>query len=609
MKTLWRICLLLLALCAGVAAAQEPELLEPDRAFELSVRPAGPAAVEVHYRIADGYYMYREKFAFEAMPASVQLGEPIFPPGQVVEDEFFGRMEIYRGDLSIRIPVAGAAQRAQLRVTSQGCADIGVCYPPHRQVRTIDAAAFGSGTVSGDSLLGQSAPPATSAIEDALRGGREVRNEPAVVGDESRFEAALQSGRLPLIVSLFFIAGLLLTFTPCVLPMIPILSGLIVGEGRQVTRANATVLSVAYVLGMAVTYTIIGVAAAMSGAFLTAALQNPWVLGGFALVFVALALSMFGFYELRLPFQAHAIAVSGKLRGGRIGAVTLMGMLSAAIVSPCVAAPLAGALLYISQTRDAVLGGSALFAMALGMGVPLIAVGIAGGALLPRSGHWMKAVQKFFGFLLLGVAVWIVSPLLPMAAQMIAWAALLIVGAMFLHALDPLPQQVAGAARFWKGVGVIALLVGASLLIGALSGGQNLLRPLDALGGRVVNAEAEGVRFERVRDLKELEARLAAATTPVMLDFYADWCVSCKEMEAFTFTDPAVQARMGGMQLLQVDVTQNTAADQALLKRFRLFGPPAIIFFDVQGREVGARVIGYQPARRFQQTLDRVLNG
>lgn len=608
MKHLWRIALLLVALCAVPAHAQEPELLEPDRAFSLSVRPAGSGMLEVHYRIADGYYMYREKFAFEAIPASVQLGAPVFPPGQIHEDEFFGRTETYRGELSIRIPVSGSADRAQLRVTSQGCADIGVCYPPHRQVRSFDVAVLDGGASGTTAPMADMPAPSDNAGE-ALLAGREVRNEPAVISNETRFEAALQSGRLPLIVSLFFVAGILLTFTPCVLPMIPILSGLIAGEGRQITRVNATALSIAYVLGMAVTYTAIGVAAALSGSFLAAALQNPWVLGAFALIFVALALSMFDFYELRLPFQSHAVAASGKLKGGRIGAVALMGVLSAAIVSPCVAAPLAGALLYISQTGDALLGGSALFAMALGMGVPLIIVGVTGGALLPKAGHWMKAVQKFFGFLLLGVAIWIVSPLLPVAAQMTAWAVLLIVGAMFLHALDPLPQQAAGVARFWKGVGVIALLVGASLLIGALSGSQNLLRPLDALGGRVAGADTQGVRFERVRDVAELEARLAAATAPVMLDFYADWCVSCKEMEAFTFTDPAVQARMSRMHLLQVDVTQNTPADQALLKRFRLFGPPAIIFFDAQGQETGARVIGYEPARRFQQTLDRVLNG
>lgn len=607
-----RVLLLLLAVWSGFAHA-EPELLEPDKAFSLSVRAVGPSAVDVRYRIADGYYMYRDKFAFEALPATLALGTPVYPQGEVTHDEFFGKVEIYRGDITIRVPVTGQAARAQLRVSSQGCADIGVCYPPQKQVKAFNAAALSGVDSSG---AGGSAANVSSGPGDArvnpLAGAREVRNEPAIVSDESRFASALDSGSLPLIVGMFFVAGVLLTFTPCVLPMVPILSGLIIGEGRQVNRANATILSVAYVLGMALTYTAIGVAAALSGSFLSAALQNPWVLGAFALIFIALALSMFDFYDIELPgfMQTHAIVASGKLQGGRIGAVAVMGVLSAAIVSPCVAAPLAGALLYISQTRDALLGGSALFAMALGMGVPLIAVGVTGGALLPRSGHWMKAVKRFFGFLLLGVAVWIVSPLLPVAVQMIAWAALLIVGAMFLHAMDPLPQQANGTARFWKGVGVIALLVGASLLLGALSGGQSLLRPLDALRADAAIAQPRGMTFERVRDLAELEARLASATQPVLLDFYADWCVSCKEMEAFTFTDPQVRAQMARMTLLQVDVTRNSPTDQALLKHFNLFGPPAIIFFDAAGREVsGVRVIGYQPARRFEQTLNGVLSG
>ena len=607
-----RILLLLLGVWSAFAHA-EPELLEPDKAFSLSVRAVSPSAVEVRYKIADGYYMYRDKFAFEAVPATLTLGTPVFPQGEVKQDEFFGTVEVYRGDIAIRVPITGQADRAQLRVTSQGCADIGVCYPPQKQVKAFNAAAL-SGIDPGISSNSNATTSNDMSVagDNPLLGAREVRNVPAIVSDESRFATALDSGSLPLIVGMFFVAGVLLTFTPCVLPMVPILSGLIMGEGRQVNRTNATILSVAYVLGMALTYTAIGVAAALSGSFLSAALQNPWVLSAFALVFIVLALSMFDFYDIQLPgfMQTHAIVVSGKLRGGRIGAVAVMGMLSAAIVSPCVAAPLAGALLYISQTRDALLGGSALFAMALGMGVPLIAVGVTGGALLPKSGHWMKAVKKFFGFLLLGVAVWIVSPLLPVAVQMIAWATLLIVGAMFLHAMDPLPQQANGTARFWKGVGVIALLLGASLLLGALSGGQSLLRPLDALRGDVATVQPRGVTFERVRDAAELEARLASATQPVLLDFYADWCVSCKEMEAFTFTDPQVQAQMAQMTLLQVDVTRNSAADQALLKRFNLFGPPAIIFFDAAGREVnGVRVIGYQPAKRFQQTLNGVLRG
>lgn len=604
---LWRLLLLCVALFGGVsnvAAQGEPDLLEPQAAFRLSVRVLDASTLEVRYRIADGYYMYRDKFAFTATPDGVRLGTPVMPQGEVREDEFFGRVEVYRGDIAIRLPVSSATrQQAQLAVRSQGCADIGICYPPQDEVRTIRVAAGGA------PLADEPSTAAGAGVAPAP--GRAVR-APALASDESRFAGVLDSGNLVLITALFFLAGMLLTFTPCVLPMVPILSGLIIGEGRQVSRFNALVLSLAYVLGMALTYTAIGVAAAMSGAFLSAALQNPWVLGAFALVFVALAGAMFDFYDIRLPgfVETHAIAASGKLPGGRIGAVAVMGALSAAIVSPCVAAPLAGALLYISQTRDALLGGSALFAMALGMGVPLIAVGVTEGALLPKSGHWMKAVKKFFGFLLLGVAVWIVSPLLPVAAQMSAWAALLIVGAMFLHALDPLPAQVAGAARFWKGVGVIALLIGAALLFGALSGGQNLLRPLDALRGGMAQAETRTVAFERVASAAELDARLAQARQPVLLDFYADWCVSCKEMEAFTFTDPGVRAQMARMTLLQIDVTRNTAADQALLKRFNLFGPPAIIFFDAAGREVpGARVIGYQPAARFGNTLAHVLDG
>jgi thiol:disulfide interchange protein DsbD len=398
--------------------------------------------------------------------------------------------------------------------------------------------------------------------------------------------------------------------------MVPILSGIIVGEGRVATKGRAFALSAAYVLGMAVTYTAIGIAAALSGQLLSAALQNPWVLGAFAAIFVALSLSMFGFYEIQLPaaLQSRLNDASNRLTGGHLGAVALMGMLSAAIVSPCVAAPLAGALLYISQTRDVVLGGAALFAMAIGMGVPLIAVGVTEGAFLPRSGHWMKSVKKFFGFLLLGVAVWIVAPVMPAVASMLAWAALLVVGAMYLHALDPLPYEASGYARFWKGVGVLALVAGVALVVGALAGGRDPLQPLAgfrvseaAAGASGAQAQAGEVRFERVATLADLDARLKVSTKPVMLDFYADWCVSCKEMERFTFTDPKVRERLADFTLLQVDVTKNNADDKALLKRFRLFGPPGIIFFDAKGQEIeGLRVIGFQNAERFLQSLSHV---
>ncbi len=583
---LFRIVALLLALSLhGFAAAQD--LLQPDVAFKFSAHALDANTLEVRYKIADGYYLYRDKFKFTAEPATVKLGTAQFPQGDVHNDEFFGKVETYRKDLRIRLPLTrdASTNKLKLTVTSQGCADVGVCYVPQQQTADIDLPAASS------------APAASSPASGA--GG--------VVNDEARFERLLASGSLWLIAAAFFGAGVLLTFTPCVLPMIPILSGIIVGEGRNATRTRAFTLSAAYVLGMSVTYTGIGVGAALSGNLLSAALQNPWVLSAFAMVFVLLSLSMFGFYELQLPsgFHAKITETSNRLKGGHLGAVVLMGIFSAAIVSPCVAAPLAGALLYISQTRDVMLGGIALFAMSIGMGVPLILVGVFEGAFLPKSGHWMRSVKHFFGVLLLAVAIWIVSPVLPVAVQMFAWAALLTASAMVLRAIDPLPPEAGTAARLWKGVGFLALLAGAALAIGAFAGSRDLLRPLAGLTGGG-DSGAPAARFTRVKNVAELDAKLQAPGRPVMLDFYADWCVSCKEMEAFTFTDARVKAKMGQLLLLQADVTANSPEDKALLKRFSLFGPPGIIFFDRHGREIdGLRVIGYQQADAFLATLDR----
>jgi thiol:disulfide interchange protein DsbD len=586
-STLHRIFALLLAFSVhGLAAAQE--LLPPEVAFKFSAQALDANTLEVRYRIADGYYMYRDKFKFAAAPETVKLGAAQFPKGEIHDDEFFGKVETYRQDVRIRLPYTrdAAVDRLKLSVTSQGCADVGVCYVPQLQTAEVKLPAAG----------------AAAAVAPAAAAGW--------IGEEARFQGLLASGSLWLIAAAFFGAGLLLTFTPCVLPMIPILSGIIVGEGRNATRVRAFTLSVAYVLGMSVTYTAIGVGAALSGNLLSAALQNPWVLSVFAAVFVLLSLSMFGFYELQLPagFHARITRASSRFKGGHIGAVVLMGVFSAAIVSPCVAAPLAGALLYISQTRDMVLGGTALFAMSLGMGVPLVLVGVFEGTFLPKSGRWMRSVKQFFGVMLLAVAIWIVSPVLPIAVQMLAWAALLIGAAMALHAIDPLPHEAGGVARAWKAVGFVALLAGTALAIGAFAGSRDLLRPLGGLvggGERVVTA----ARFTRVANLAELEARLAAPGRPVMLDFYADWCVSCKEMEAFTFTDARVKAKMEQMLLLQADVTANSPEDKALLRRFSLFGPPGIIFFDRQGREVpGLRVIGYQSADEFLVSLNRAVS-
>ncbi|HYS75899.1 MAG TPA: protein-disulfide reductase DsbD [Burkholderiales bacterium] len=592
MRRLALIALLLLSALPPARAASADDLLEPDKAFRFSARALDAGTVEVRYGIADGYYLYRERFRFAAEPASVTLGQPRFPKGQIHEDKFFGKQETYRKEVRIRVPVeAAGAERLKLQVTSQGCADLGVCYVPQVQSADLRLASLGG---SRSSIFKENGPFASSP------------ERVTAASDDVRFAGVLESGRLWLVMAVFFGAGLLLTFTPCVLPMIPILSGIIVGEGQRVTRRRAVLVSLAYVLGMAVTYTAIGIAAAFSGNLLSAALQNAWVLGAFAAVFVGLALSMFGFYELQLPssWQARLTAASNRLGGGHWGAVVLMGVLSAAIISPCVAAPLAGALLYISQTRDAVLGGAALFSMAIGMGVPLVLVGVSEGMLLPRSGQWMHAVRKFFGVLLLAVAIWIIAPVIPVAVQMLLWAALLVGSGVYLGALEPLPQGASGWKRLLKAVSVLALLAGVAQGVGALSGARDPLRPLAGILGNSPESQ-KPLAFETVKALADLDARLKTADKVAMLDFYADWCVSCKEMERFTFSDPQVQARLGRMVLLRADVTANTADDKALLRRYRLFGPPGIVFFDASGREIeGLRVIGYQSPEKFIRSLE-----
>jgi thiol:disulfide interchange protein DsbD len=510
-------------------------------------------------------------------------------------------VETYRKNLSFLVPVenAGGLDRFKLKVTSQGCADSGVCYVPYDHFVDIKLAAASTGDTGG--LFSQSLTSAPPAVAPSPRFSSSA--------SDTDIASMFESGSAWLVLASFFGFGLLLAFTPCVLPMIPILSGIIVGEGRDLNKLRALVLSLAYVAGMSVAYAAAGIAAAYSGSLLAAALQNAWVLSAFALVFVWLALSMFGFHDIQLPsFLHHRLsAAHHQLEGGQIASVAGMGVLSAVVVSPCVAAPLAGALLYISQTRDVAMGGAALFVMALGMGVPLVVVGVSEGALLPKSGVWMKTVKKFFGTLLLGVAIWIVSPVIPAMAQLLAWAALLIVSAMFLRAIDPLPADASGYARLWKGLGLIALVAGVALLIGALAGSRDPLQPLAGLrAAESGGAQVMPVRFEQVSSLSELDARLESAGKPVMLDFYADWCVSCKEMERYTFSDPKVRAKFDGMLLLQADVTANTADHKALLKRFRLFGPPGIIFFDKSGREIeGLRVVGYQPAESFLRALER----
>ena len=620
------------------AQAQQGQFLPPDQAFRLSVPAPSANAVQLRFDIAKGYYLYQERFHFVPQTPGVRLGAPDFPPAHRKFDPNLGHIVAhYRDQVVVPLPVQAAPAKFALKVTYQGCSDQGLCYPPIDKVVEVSLKAFGGNGSAGVQGEEQAASSALGRLLGALGGSRSATSAdtappapvaagsaasvssapatPASVaspsGETSRIARVLGGGNLWAIALLFVPLGLLLSFTPCVLPMVPILSSIIVGGGagdRQVSRWRGVALAAVYSLGMALVYTAFGVAAGLLGHGLAAALQNPWVLGVFAALLVLLSLSMFGFYELQMPssIQSRLSRGSSALPGGHALGVFVMGGISALIVGPCVAAPLAGALLYISQTGNAVIGGVALFSLAAGMSVPLLAVGAGASALLPHAGRWMDAVKALFGVLLLATALYMLAGVLPTWLQMLAWAALLIVSASFLHVFDRLPDGASGWMRLWKGLGVVLALAGAMLVVGVASGGRSVLQPLQGLmgGPSLAQAGAAELRFAPVDSNAQLDTALAQARGTVMLDFWADWCVSCKEMDNFTFTDPQVRARLQRLHLLRADVTANNPADQALLKRFQLFGPPGIIFFR-DGHEVG-RVVGDENAQAFLRSLDRV---
>lgn len=579
------------------------ELLPPEQAFQLAVRARDADTLISQLTPAKDYYLYRDRISFSVQePSGFTVAGVRFPKGKPKADPTFGTVEVFHDPFEavIRLQRSGEpADRLTLRASYQGCNEpLGVCYPPIE--KAISVALPNAGASGAPPQVAQESPAGASE-SSAL-----PRSDPSSDGG---FRRLFTDGSTWALVAAFFGFGLLLAFTPCMLPMIPILSGVIVGQGHTMTRRHALGLSAVYVLAMAITYAAAGVAAGLAGTLLSAYLQTPWVLGSFAAIFVLLALSMFGFYELQLPtsLQSRLASAGNRVKGGRVAGAFLMGVLSAVIVGPCVAAPLAGALLYIGQTGDTVLGGLALFSMAVGMGVPLLVVGATAGSLLPKAGPWMVSVKRLFGVMMLALAIYLVSPVIPLVAQQLLWAALLIVSAVFLHAIDPLPHDAPGHRKLFKGVGVIGLAGGLALLIGALSGSKDLLQPLGGLGGAPIEVRRE-LAFVPVKSVADLDARLQAARgRPVMLDFWAEWCVSCKEMDRFTFSDAQVQARLKNVLLLRADVTANSADDQALLRRFSLFGPPGIVFFDARGTELDYRVIGFEPPQKFLASLDRVL--
>lgn len=600
----------------------EQELLPPDEAFKFSIQVRDEHTLIANLTPAKDYYLYRDKIAFEPKSDGIHIEKVVLPQGKMKNDLTFGQTEVYYQPVQAIISLKrdpSATDQLSLTATYQGCNEpVGVCYAPIKKESNLTLPAIQAAVNAVAETISSNA---SAARVDATAELFQTPSSPAIETESYKIEQMFASGSFGLILTGFFGIGLLLAFTPCVFPMFPILSGIIANRSQHLTKWRGFVLALAYVLGMAIAYAIAGIAAGLSGAMLSAALQNAWVLGTFALVFVMLAFSMFGFYDLQLPgfLQSKLSEEAGHLKGGRLTGVFGMGALSALIVSPCVAAPLAGALLYISQTRDVLLGGSALFVMALGMGVPLLLLGASAGALLPKSGPWMESIKQFFGVLLLAVAIWLISPVVTEVIYMLLWAALLIISAIYLHAIDPLPERASGFRKFLKGVGVISLLVGVALLIGVLSGSRDVLQPLSKLSIVGIN-NSEMVQpgisdqgghlpFQRIKTIAELDEVIQQSRNKyIMVDFYADWCISCKEMERFTFTDPRIHDRLKDVVLLQVDVTAGTPDDAALLKRFKLFGPPGILFLDRQGRDIpNIKIIGYLNKEDFLSVLDAVL--
>jgi thioredoxin:protein disulfide reductase len=569
-------------------SASVDEILDPEIAFRVSAEVLSSSQLSLIWEIEPGYYLYKDKFSAATDSPDVILGNINFPDGKVKEDPAFGQVEVYYGQNTAlgAIKITDTALKEfNLNVAYQGCKEDSVCYPPIKKTLNVTLPAFFGAALTKNDVI----------------------QEP-LVSEQDAITQKLKDKNLFLNILSFFGFGLLLSLTPCVFPMIPILSGIIVGEGDRITRTRGLTLSFSFVIAMALTYAVLGMIAGLFSLNLQAASQNVWVLSLFSGVFVLLALSMFGFFELQLPSSWQSKLSSNQRSAGKgtLKGAAIMGVLSAIIVGPCVAPPLAGALLYISQTGDAVLGGLALFAMGLGFGVPLLVIGATSGELLPRAGAWMESIKRLFGIVMLGVAIWFLERVFPESIVLILWAALFITTAIFIGALDRIEATTTQWQRLWKGLGLVMLVYGALLIVAAANGGGTVLKPFTKQTNLVT---AESLSFNYVASLQELDKELQQAKRdgkPVMLDFYADWCVVCKEMETYTFSDPAVQEVLKQYTLLKVDVTKNNDLDKAFLKQFDLFGPPAILFFNTDSVEIKShRLVGFVKAKPFAEHLTK----
>ena len=590
----------------------QDDILNVDEAFKLSTETTANSLI-ARFQVAEGHYLYRDKTHILIDDADVTASKLQLPAGDAKDDPIFNTtLFVFHRDFEATLPFryTGSGDKEVIfKIQYQGCSEIaGICYPPQTKMITAKlpaASAVGAAAVIDPAL---DIPPSTEASTDD-----------SLVSEQDKMSDALRSGNTWITLLAFFAAGLLLAFTPCVFPMIPILMGIIVGQGEAQSVRKSFTLSLVYVLAMASTYTIVGILVGLSGENIQAWFQNPWIIGSFAAIFVALAFSMFGFYELQMPasVQNKLAQISNNQRGGTLLGTAIMGFLSALIVGPCVTAPLVGALIYIAETGDAVLGGMALFSLSMGMGAPLLILGASAGKVLPKAGAWMETTKAVFGVMLLGLGIWLLERVAPAAATMALWAALLIVSAIYMGALTTLNKGESGWHKLWKGLGIILLLYGIAIFIGMMAGNRSIFQPLQGLGNSgssmsmqsTSNQQASHLNFKQIKGIEGLNAALAEAKAQnkaVMLDFYADWCVSCKEMEALTFSDPAVQQALAGIVLLQADVTLDDDKDRALYKHFGIIGPPSIMFFNREGRELkNFRTVGYMKAERFAQHIQR----